>query len=126
MLGTDGMHSDMIRSAQSAYFIAGQSGEAMSPVDACTRFRSVHAHIAAHNAPGDGDNNLVILRYLTHTAHAAANAPGHFCYAFDARDVDTVISQGRVIVEHGRLVGMNETDILAYANEQAKRLWERL
>ena len=126
MLGTDGMHSDMIRSAQSAYFIAGQSGEAISPVDAYKRFRSVHAHIAAHNAPGDGENNLVILRYPSPTPLTQANAPGHFCYAFDARDVDTVISQGRVIVEHGRLLGMNETDILAYANEQAKRLWERL
>ena len=27
---------------------------------------------------------------------------------------------------HGRLAGMDEADILAYANEQARRLWALL
>ena len=54
------------------------------------------------------------------------NFPGHFCYAFDARNVESVISQGRLIVDHGRLASMDEADILAYANEQARRLWALL
>ena len=49
-----------------------------------------------------------------------------FCYAFDARNVESVISQGRLIMDHGRLAGMDEDDILAYANEQARRLWALL
>jgi len=40
--------------------------------------------------------------------------------------VESVISQGRLIVDHGRLTGMDEADILAYANEQAHRLWALL
>ena len=56
----------------------------------------------------------------------ADNFPGHFCYAFDARNVESVISQGRLIVDHGRLASMDEADILAYANEQARRLWALL
>ena len=40
MLGTDGMHSDMIRSAQSSYFIAGLAEGGMSPLAASARSRS--------------------------------------------------------------------------------------
>ena len=126
MLGTDGMHSDMIRSAQSSYFIAGLAEGGMSPLAAYQRLRAVHAHIQGHNAPGGGANNLVILNYDSPTPLTQDNFPGHFCYAFDARNVESVISQGRLIVDHGRLAGMDEADILAYANEQARRLWALL
>ena len=126
MLGTDGMHSDMIRSAQSSYFIAGLVEGGMSPLAAYQRLRAVHAHIQGHNAPGGGANNLVILNYDSPTPLTQDNFPGHFCYAFDARNVESVISQGRLIVDHGRLAGMDEADILAYANEQARRLWALL
>mgnify|MGYP001077404035 CR=1 FL=1 len=126
MLGTDGMHSDMIRSAQSSYFIAGLAEGGMSPLAAYQRLRAVHAHIQGHNAPGGGANNLVILNYDSPTPLTQDNFPGHFCYAFDARNVESVISQGRLIVDHGRLAGMDEDDILAYANEQARRLWALL
>lgn len=126
MLGTDGMHSDMIRSAQSAYFIAGLAEGGMSPAAACQRLRAAHRHIEGHHAPGDGPNNLVILNYDTPTPLTPANFPGHFCYAFDAKHVETVISQGKVVVDHGALASMDEADILAYANEQARRLWALL
>ena len=126
MLGTDGMHSDMIRRAQSSYFISGLAEGGMSPLAAYQRLRAVHAHIQGHNAPGGGANNLVILNYDSPTPLTQDNFPGHFCYAFDARNVESVISQGRLIVDHGRLAGMDEADILAYANEQARRLWALL
>ena len=126
MLGTDGMHSDMIRSAQSSYFIAGLAEGGMSPLAAYQRLRAVHAHIQGHNAAGGGANNLVILNYDSPTPLTQDNFPGHFCYAFDARNVESVISQGRLIVDHGRLASMDEADILAYANEQARRLWALL
>ena len=124
MLGTDGMHSDMIRSAQSAYFIAGLAEGGMSPQAAYQRLRAVHEHIREHHAPGNGANNLVILNYDSPTPLTADNFAGHFCYAFDARNVESVVSQGRLIVDHGELAG--EAEILAYANEQARRLWALL
>ena len=108
------------------YFIAGLVEGGMSPLAAYQRLRAVHAHIQGHNAPGGGANNLVILNYDSPTPLTQDNFPGHFCYAFDARNVESVISQGRLIVDHGRLTGMDEADILAYANEQARRLWALL
>ena len=126
MLGTDGMHSDMIRSAQSSYFIAGIAEGGMSPLAAYQRLRAVHQHIRGHRAPGGGTNNLVILNYDTPTPLTAENFAGHFCYAFDARNVESVVSQGRLIVYHGELVSASEAEILTYANEQARRLWALL
>lgn len=126
MFGTDGMHSDMIRSAQAAYFLAGQVGDGMTPQETCRRLRAIHAYTAAYEVPGDARNNLVIFKYDSSTPLTADNFSSHFCYAFDVRHIHTVISQGRVIVEDQQLVNGEETDILIYANEQAKRLWSML
>lgn len=125
MLGTDGMHSDMIRSAQAAYF-CGIGVEGLSPAGAYARLRNVHAHSALHGPCGDGENNLIILNYDSPTPLHAQNALGHFFYGLDARHISTVISAGRVIVEDGRLVSCDEAEILSFAQEQAERLWKRL
>lgn len=125
MLGTDGMHSDMIRSAQAAYF-AGVSQEGIPPAGAYARLRNVHRHTALFGPCGDNENNLVIFNYDTPTPLTQDNALGHFFYGLDARHVDTVISAGKVIVENGRLCSCDEDEILGYAREQAGRLWEKL
>ena len=126
MIGTDGMHSDLVRSTQAAYFIAGHAEGGINPRAAYQRLRNVHAHAALHEAPGSGTNNLVILDYDTPTPVTPENFAGHFCYGLDAGHVHTVISQGRVVVEAGQLRTQSEADILAYANEQALRLWSLL
>jgi len=125
MLGVDGMHNDMIRSAQAAY-MAGQNTEGISPVELYNRFRAVHEYLGATNVPGDGDNNLVIMNYQSPTPLHKDNFPGHFAYGFSSNDVETVIAQGRVIVEKGRLVSEDESSIVAYAQEQAQRLWKAM
>ena len=125
MLGTDGLHSDMLRSAKAAY-LAGQALEGIDPAGMYGRFRAVHGLAAAMGAPGGGANNLVVLDYDSPTDVTPANFPSHFIYGLEARHVHTVIAQGRVIVADRRLVSADEADILAYAREQALRLWARL
>ncbi|MDR2946659.1 MAG: amidohydrolase family protein [Candidatus Adiutrix sp.] len=125
MLGVDGMHHDMIRSAQAAY-MAGQNTEGLSPAALYQRFRAVHEYLRAANVPGDADNNLVILNYQSPTPLERDNFPGHFAFGFSSGDVETVIAQGRVIVENGRLVSEDESDIVAYAQQQAGRLWKAM
>lgn len=124
MLGTDGMHSDMIRSAQSAYF-SGISTEGLSCGGAYARLRSTHQHIALHAAPGDGANNLIILDYDSPTPLTQNNALGHIFYGWHAGHVHTVISEGRVVVDRGHFCG-DEQGILEFAREQAQRLWAKL
>ena len=125
MLGTDGMHGDMVRSAQAA-FLVGQGTEGISPARAYERFRAVHRFIRAAGAGGDGDNNLVVLDYDTPTEVTPENFAGHFVYGLDARHVHTVIAQGRVIVEDRRVTTVDEAEVMARAREQGSRLWKRL
>jgi len=125
MLGTDGMHSDMLRSAKAAYLV-GQNTEGISPDQMYERFRNVHRFIKTMGAEGDGDNNLVILDYDTPTEVASGNFTGHFIYGLESIHVLTVIAQGRVIVEDRRITSVDEAEILANAREQGLRLWQKL
>jgi cytosine/adenosine deaminase-related metal-dependent hydrolase len=125
MLGTDGMHSDMLRSAKAAY-LAGQNTEGVSPDQMYERFRNVHRFIKSVGAEDDGDNNLVILDYDTPTEITSENFTGHFIYGLESGHVRSVIAQGKVIVDEGRITSVDEAEILAYAREQGLRLWKKL
>ena len=125
MLGTDGMHSDMIRSAQSAYF-AGQAVERVTPAEIYRRFRNIHHYLSANQFRGDGDNNLVILDYDAPTEINRDNFLGHFIYGFDATHVQSVISDGRLIVSDRKVVNVDEEEVLSFSREMAERLWSRL
>ena len=61
LLGTDGMHSDMLRSAKAA-FLAGQATEGIGFDEIYRRFRNVHRYAREFGMRGDAENNLVILR----------------------------------------------------------------
>jgi cytosine/adenosine deaminase-related metal-dependent hydrolase len=125
MLGTDGMHSDMLRSAKAA-FLVGQAAEGMGFEAIYRRFRNVHRYLEAFGASGDGENNLVILDYDPPTEVTADNFLGHFVYGIDARHVESVIAQGRLIVEEGRITRVDEEAVLAFAREMGRKLWAKL
>jgi cytosine/adenosine deaminase-related metal-dependent hydrolase len=125
MLGTDGMHCDMLRSAQAA-FLVGQSTEGIGFDGIYRRFRNVHRYTREFGAQGDAANNLVILDYDAPTELTADNFLGHFVYGLDARHVETVICQGRVIVENRRVTTVDEDEVLAFAKEMGKKLWGKM
>ncbi len=125
MLGTDGMHSDMLRSAQSAFF-AGHNFDSIDYGEIYRRFRNIHHYININGFSGDAENNLVILDYDTPTPLTGSNFLGHFLFGFKARDVTHVISDGKLIVESGTLLTVNEKEILADAQFQAGRLWKKM
>jgi cytosine/adenosine deaminase-related metal-dependent hydrolase len=125
MLGTDGMHSDMIRSAQWAYF-AGKNHDTISPKDTYRRFRNVNYYLESNKFKGDGQNNLVVLDYNHPTPFNQENFIGHFIYGFSSKNIQYVISNGEVVVRDYKLVCMNEDDILLYSREMAKKLWNNM
>jgi cytosine/adenosine deaminase-related metal-dependent hydrolase len=125
ILGTDGMHSDMIRSAHAA-FLNGQAAEGLGFDEAYRRFRAIHRYAKEFGGPVDGENNLVILDYDAPTPVTSENFLGHFIYGFENRHVHTVIANGRVIVDNRRLTTVNEAEILARAREAAGRLWKKM
>jgi cytosine/adenosine deaminase-related metal-dependent hydrolase len=125
LLGTDGMHADMLRSAKAA-FLVGQATEGIGFDAIYRRFRNVHHYLDAFGAKGDGENNLVILDYDTPTEVTGDNFLGHFVYGIDARHVESVVAQGRLVVEDRRVTTVDEEEILAFAREMGRRLWEKL
>lgn len=125
MLGTDGMHSDMLRSAKAA-FLSGQPLEGVGMDTIYNRFRNVHRYISESGFKGDGDNNLVILNYDSPTDVTSNNFIGHFIYGLDSVHVDTVISNGKVIVENKILTTVDESEILTYAHEMGNKLWKKM
>lgn len=125
MLGTDGMHSDMLRSAKAAFFV-GQGTEGLSYPGVYERFRKVHNYIVENNISGDSDNNLVILDYQAPTPMNQGNFLGHFVFGLESSHVESVISSGRLIVKNRQLVKEDEEEILAKAREMAKKLWKKL
>jgi cytosine/adenosine deaminase-related metal-dependent hydrolase len=125
MLGTDGMHSDMLRSAKAA-FLSGQASEAIGYDEIYRRFRNVHRYAKRFQPNDNAENDLVILNYESPTDVTPENVLGHFVYGIDSRHVETVISQGKVIVENGMMATVHEADVLKFAQEMGKKLWAEM
>jgi cytosine/adenosine deaminase-related metal-dependent hydrolase len=125
ILGTDGMHSDMIRSAQQAFFV-GQNFENITFEGIYKRFRNVHRYIDHNGFTGDGENNLVVLDYKSPTAIDKDNFLGHFVFGFNSSDVQHVISNGKLIVEDRKILNVNENEILERSKELSVKLWKKM
>jgi cytosine/adenosine deaminase-related metal-dependent hydrolase len=124
MLGTDGMHSDMLRSAQAAYFV-GQGHDQIDFVSAYQRFRKVHDYIRMNDFKGDGPNNLVVLDYNSPTEMNQDNFLGHFIFGLGSGHIQHVISNGSLIVKDRQLVKIDEQETLAFTRQQSLRLWHK-
>ncbi len=125
ILGTDGMHSDMIRSAQNAFFV-GQGFDKIDFPSAYKRFVNVHNYAEINGFEGDGENNLVVLDYDSPTEMNKNNFLGHFIYGLSSKHIQHVISNGKLIVENRKITTVDEEEILGFSKDQAKRLWEKL
>jgi len=122
MMGTDGMHSDMLQSAKAAFFV-GQRFDTIDYPSSYRRFRNVHRYISQNGFLGDGDNNLVVLDYDTATEINQNNFLGHFIFGIKSNHILHVISNGKVIVQNRIITTVNEEEIFSYSKKQAKRLW---
>ncbi len=125
MLGTDGMHNDMLRSAKSA-FIVGQTTEGIDFIGAYQRFRAAHRYLSDNGFQGDDNNNLVILEYDSPTEITKNNFLGHFLFGLESAHITDVISNGKLIVKNKSLQTLPEEETLSFAREMGKRLWEKL
>ena len=125
MLGTDGMHSDMLRSAKAAFF-AGQAIEGIDLAGIYKRFRNVHLYIRANGFCGDGDNNLVILDYNSPTEINAENFLSHFTYGLESSHVHSVVSCGKLVVKNKKVLTVEEDEILAFSRAMGNKLWKKM
>jgi cytosine/adenosine deaminase-related metal-dependent hydrolase len=124
ILGTDGMHSDMLRSAKAA-FLAGCKQQ-LTSLEIYARFRKIHDYARLNSFSGDDNNNLVILNYDSPTEVKNSNFVSHFIYSLESRHVESVISSGRLIVKNRKLLTADESQILDFSRKMGKKLWSRL
>jgi cytosine/adenosine deaminase-related metal-dependent hydrolase len=124
-IGTDGMHSDPLAAARAMY-LEGRETSDLAPLAAYRRFRRVHDYLRENAFTGDGENNLVVLDYATPTPVTADNWPAHVVYGLSSQAVRTVVSDGRVVVDEGRVTTVDEDAVLAEGRREATRLWELL
>lgn len=125
MFGTDGMHSDMLRSAKSAFFV-GQNFDCIDYPGVYERFRMVHNYLEQNEIKGDGENNLVILDYKTPTPFNQNNFLGHFVFGLDSSHVSHLISDGKLIMKDRIMLNVNEDEVMEFAQEQAQKLWNEM
>jgi len=125
MMGTDGMHSDMLRSAKAAFFV-GQNFDTIGYDSVYQRFRNADKYLQKNGFNGHGPNNLVVLDYDTPTPFNNDNFYGHFVFGLESQHVQHVISNGRLIVENRKILTVDEEKILAGARIQAERLWAKI
>jgi cytosine/adenosine deaminase-related metal-dependent hydrolase len=125
MLGTDGMHSDMLESARAA-FLVGQGFDNIDYHLTYTRFRNIHSYLNENQFTGDADNNLVILEYDTPTHIDKNNFHGHFIFGINSNHISDVIANGRLIVRNRQMITVNEAEILEASKYHADRLWRKM
>ena len=125
MFGTDGMHSNMIRSAQQAFFV-GQTFDNIDFVSAYQRFRNAHNYLRENSFKGDGENNLVVLDYKSPTPVTSDNFLGHFIFGLQSSDVQHLIANGKLIIKDKVVKTINEEEVLTFSRDQATRLWKKM
>ena len=125
LLGTDGMHSDMLRSMHTAFF-TGQAFSEVGYLEAYQRLRRVHGYLRENEFEGDADNNLVVLDYDPPTEMTSGNLPAHFLFGLNASHVKHLIARGRLIMKDGQFLHLDEEQIMAHARKEASLLWKRM
>jgi len=125
MFGTDGMHSDMLRSAKIAFFV-GQGFDNINYPSAYQRFRKVHEYLNKNKYVGDADNNLVVLDYDPPTEINQNNFLGHFIFGIESSNIKHVISSGKLIVKDKLLQNVNEEEIMNQVRKSSKKLWIKM
>jgi len=125
MIGTDGMHSNMLRSAQSAYF-SGLEKDNTSIPKTYSRLRNAHNYLYSNNFKGDGENNLMLLDYNSPTPLSQSNFLGHFFYAFENSQINSLIVNGKLVMQDKIILNIDERLVMQEARSLAEYLWKKM
>jgi putative selenium metabolism protein SsnA len=130
-LGTDGIGSDMFEECRTAYFKHRDAGGPLGPGD-FVRFLQAGNEIVQRCFGGSfgavepgAVADLVVLDYRPPTPLVAENVAMHLVFGMRSADVDTVIVNGRIVLEGGRFPFDTEP-VYRQAREAARKLWRNM
>jgi cytosine/adenosine deaminase-related metal-dependent hydrolase len=125
ILGTDGMHSDMLRALKFTY-LTGLNFDKTDLSGIYYRFRNTHRYLMQNNFEENSENNLVVLDYKPHTDFNQGNFLEHFLYGIESKHIAHVISNGRLIVKDRRLMTVDEDLINKESMKLSVKLWDKM
>ena len=134
-VGTDGMSSHLISQARAMYL--HQRADARDPTlafgEACEILLNNNRQICnrlfpeSRGALAPGQlADLIIPEYVPFTPVNANTFYGHLLFGLSYSRVRTTIARGQVVVEDGRVTGVDEDAIRARCMERAARIWNRI
>jgi putative selenium metabolism protein SsnA len=134
-LGTDGMSSHLLSQARAMYLQQRvvKSDPRVGFIEACDALARNNRTIAnrlfaderGQLAPGQLAD-IVIIDYLPPTPLQAETLPGHLLFGVSFARVLTTIARGRVIVDAGRFVDLDEAAVRAQCAERVPAIWQRM
>jgi len=134
-LGTDGFPCNMFAEMQAAYLIhkAATGDPRTLPADQIMRMaftnnrriaaRCFQADVGALVAGAQAD--IIVVDYLPATPIQPDNLPAHLIFGIDSASVRTTICAGRMLMQDGNLLTLDEAATTARARELARKLWAR-
>jgi len=131
VLGTDGIGSDMLLEAKVAYFRHRDSGGPLGPGAFMRYLQSGNDILRRCFGEPFGrvekgyTADLVILDYEAPTPLVRENVAGHVLFGMGSRDVNTVIVNGKIVMEN-RTFPWDTAPIYAEARSAARALWQRM
>jgi len=134
-LGTDGMASDMIASARAAYLLQRHvTGDPrVAFVEACDLLLKNNAAICSRLfkekrgalIPGQLAD-IVVMDYFPPSPFSSNTFYGHLLFGLNYAPVRTTVCRGHVLMEDGKLVGVDEEAERRKGVELAAALWSRI
>jgi len=132
-LGTDGIGSDMFEESRAGFFRFREDTLA-APFDWPLAHLARGAELAgelfgepalgtiAPGAPAD----LAVLDYAAPAPLTGDNLPGHWVFGMSSRVVRDVVVGGEVVVRDRRLTKVDQEELAAKAEVDARRLWDAM
>jgi putative selenium metabolism protein SsnA len=131
VLGTDGIGSDMLEELKFAYFKHRDAGGPLWPGD-FARFLQRGNEVLGRcfkekfGRIAEGFKaDIVVLDYKAPTPLSGANLAGHLVFGAGSSDVETVVVDGKIVMENRRF-GWDVSQAYARAREAAGRLWSAM
>jgi len=125
MLGTDGMHSDMLQSARAAWFVLHNSND-ISLSDVYGWFRNSNRYLHKTGISGDFSDDLIILDYNSPTPMNAENFLSHLFYGFNSSQIRHVISGRKIILKDFQVITVDESLVMKESRRLAEILWRKI
>ncbi|MCQ2974050.1 MAG: amidohydrolase family protein [Bacteroidales bacterium] len=122
MIGSDFTQQSISQCMRMAYMLSLNTDNKISDIEAFNRMNAVHNYINDNNFIGDKENNLIVFSNNTPIELNSENFIKHIAYNFNDRDINLVISDGKIIVKDNKTTLIDEKEVMKICSEQCKRI----